>query len=238
MDNQYNQYAYDDQGHTNTTKMPFKIITAIVVVCVIIFISVIAYILLSNDSSDDTPVKRKPTIGAGSVNDIAKVPPAPASSFYGEIDSYDYPGNDVSLPCNAGGIYNNIDDIYKACDSDPSCKGFSMRDGKPWCMKNRLVNGRRADNHTFYIKNGIEDEDPPRTASSFYNKIDSYDYPGNDVSLPCNAGGIYNNIEDISKACDSDPSCKGFSMRDGKPWCMKNGLVNGRRDDNHTFYVK
>ena len=69
---------------------------------------------------------------------------------------------------------------------------------------------------------------------SYYTLKNGYDYGGNNIG-DC---GRYLTDEDIAKACYDDSQCKGFSIRDGKPWCLKNTLQNGGVDDSHNFYVK
>lgn len=57
------------------------------------------------------------------------------------------------------------------------------------------------------------------------------DFRGNDISC-----GRYSRLRDIKQACINNPHCKGFSYRNGRPWCMKHALPRRVSDRTHHFY--
>jgi hypothetical protein len=62
----------------------------------------------------------------------------------------DYPANDITC-----GKYTATQDIAKACYGDVNCKGFTVRSGIPWCMKNKEDStnySAAATDHQYYHK--------------------------------------------------------------------------------------
>ena len=49
-------------------------------------------------------------------------------------------------------------------------------------------------------------------------------------------------IEKIAAECDKRKNCTGFTLKDGKPWCLKKGeiklFMNTENDASHDLYVK
>ena len=73
----------------------------------------------------------------------------------------------------------------------------------------------------------------PIDTDTNYNIEYSTNYPNNNISC-----GKYSTIDDIKQACLEDKECLGFSMKDGKPHCLKTKLNNKSENKDYNFYKK
>ena len=57
--------------------------------------------------------------------------------------------------------------------------------------------------------------------------------PGEDISC-----GQYDTKEKLAEACYKNQNCKGFSIWNDKPWCMKHTVNFPVKNPSHIFYLK
>ncbi len=148
-----------------------------------------------------------------------------------------------------GNNAKSIQDLADICNKREDCIGFTMRDGKPWCLKKGKLNMVHDKSHDLFVK-AKDFEFFSRKSSSkkkeklryTYTKHKGYDSFGGDIG-ECGSWG--ENLEDIKRECDKRDNCLGFTMRDGKPWCLKKGvkksnsyLLKLNKASDHEVYVK
>jgi hypothetical protein len=68
-----------------------------------------------------------------------------------------------------------------------------------------------------------------------YHKMSGIDYPGNDIADSC---GRYRTMDEIEMACNGDINCRGYTVFNGKPWCLKRVTDVSVARSDHDYYRK
>ncbi len=106
--------------------------------------------------------------------------------IYDVRQGQDSNGNDIKK------VEGSLEDIRKACDEAPDCKGFNTGGYIKHTMASSWTNTPGLD---FYKKlNAVN-----------YRRMVGKDSNGNDIKR------VEGSLEDIRKACDAIPECKGFN---------------------------
>ena len=105
------------------------------------------------------------------------------------------------------GQYGTLNEIKKKCQEDEDCKGFTLKNGRPHCLKNKLEDKMRNYTHEAYVKIDCSDEDnTPKDTRPLGEWIieEGIDYDGYDLQK-C---GKYNSLDEIKKVCHNSHRCK------------------------------
>jgi len=126
-------------------------ILVLVVVAVVLGI----YFTTKSSTTDESqsksaPTTEKPSESAPTTGKPSEpAPPPEVSASWVRTNDYDYPGNDIGT-C---GQTNSLEELKSACLANNQCKGVSLVNNRPWCLKHTLAGGNAAPTVTFYKLN-------------------------------------------------------------------------------------
>ena len=85
------------------------------------------------------------------------------------------------------------------------------------------------------IRNGKICENPQSSTGGgpTWEVINNYDVSPSSTHSVC---GGHTTLDSIRLACINNPSCVGFSVHNGKPWCLKSSLADGYTNNTHVFH--
>ena len=154
----------------------------------------------------------------------------------------------------ACGKWYTIEDLAYECQFNVNCTAFTTRilpghhGHIPWCMKQALGNTATvsAPDHDVYFMRS----DPPDTRicprhdyyPEFYPWYAVKMLPKTDLTytkdIVC---GRWGTQEEIALACMNNKKCIAYTMRKGRPWCMKSNSAFTREqitDDHDLYYIR
>merc|ERR1719462_337106 len=79
----------------------------------------------------------------------------------------------------------------------------------------------------------VDYEGECRLAITFEEELGSGCGHGNDISC-----GRYSSKQAIQDACEKDPKCLAYSIRNNKAWCMKHKYIPNHKVGGHNCWVK
>ena len=163
------------------------------------------------------------------------LPRSKCNNGYIEIDNYGgKPGTDIDKTC--GHLLNlSEEQVRRKCNDNSTCEGYSMRkfggnpNFRPWCLKNESENSRIEVTNEKYYKRDSGYRKFPRYSGTY---IENATPPSN---INC---GKFTTHNDIRNECDKLPDCKGYTLKDNQPWCLKRSSDKGTINGSHIFYKK